>query len=360
MKKYLYKHIINNKITELDKKHPLENQANKLFFIDFLCKDLNLEKSNINEISEGKNNLFIIYFEKNYYNIFIEFPDGGGRDISFNSTSKKIAIPFHIKAFKKILENYEPVLVINLYIPLKSNKKDLDLENRVYLIINPQEIYSSKVIKNKTSNSSSRWVKLEEILDIINNKVYKLNNKKNVYIVHWKKIKWFFDNILKEEYLNMINYELSNISLTDLDNSKKNKYVYTKYRQLFRELLISNRGIKCEIINCKIDIIQLLVASHIKPVNMILKNKNLIHEQKIAEISDPNNGLLLCPNHDALFDKFFITFDQNGLLITTKIIHDKIEIFNLSNNLKMINVNKQMNKYLKFHNFLLKTKEKYL
>lgn len=52
--------------------------------------------------------------------------------------------------------------------------------------------------------------------------------------------------------------------------------------------------------NCKIDIIQLLFASHINPVNMIIKSKNLIHDQKIVEISDPNN--------DALFDKLIIHF----------------------------------------------------
>ncbi|AXF96532.1 HNH endonuclease signature motif containing protein [Spiroplasma phoeniceum] len=348
MKKYpySYKHIVSGNITELEKPHPLDNIKDKSIFIEYLLKDLKI--TNVEEISNGKKNLFKIYYKNLYYNIFIEFPDGGGKDISYNSTSKKIAIPYHTTAFKKIINNYERVLVINIYVPLDDNGNP-DFSKKVYLIVDPKQIYLSNVIKKETYNSSSRWVKLEEILDVINNKIYKYNNKKNVYIVYWEKLEWFFNDILKKEYIAMINSELSNIPLSDLTDENNKKY--NKYRRLFREMLISNRGIECEIINCRINILELMVASHIKPVNKIINDKSLDKLQKITEISDPNNGFLLCPNHDGLFDKFLITFNSNGILKISRSIVGQISYFNLVNETKVINISgREMIKYLEFHN----------
>ena len=37
---------------------------------------------------------------------------------------------------------------------------------------------------------------------------------------------------------------------------------------------------------------------------------------------DVSNGLLLCPNHDALFDKAIITFDANGKVIISDILKE--------------------------------------
>ncbi|MDQ7983066.1 MAG: HNH endonuclease signature motif containing protein [Spiroplasma sp.] len=343
---YNYKHIVSDKIVELKKPHKLENIRDKSIFIDVLLKDLKI--LTFKEISKGKKNLFRIFYENIYYNIFIEFPDGGGTDISFNRTTKKIAIPYHIIAFKKLIDNYEPVLVINVYIPLSENLEP-DYTKRVYLIVDPKEIYKSKVIEKETYNSSSRWVTLEDIKDVENNKTYKLNKKKNVYIVHWEKLKWFFNNILIKEYVAMLNSELNKMNLSELLDDDNRKY--KKYRRLFRQLLISNRGTKCEMGNCKINILDLLIASHIKSVNQIINDSSLDKLAKILEISDPNNGLLLCPNHDALFDKHMITFNSEGILNISKVLTSQITNFNLINGTKTINVpNKKMIKYLKVHN----------
>lgn len=53
---------------------------------------------------------------------------------------------------------------------------------------------------------------------------------------------------------------------------------------------------------------ELLIASHIKPWNKSDPN------EKVNEF----NGLLLCPNHDRIFDKGLITFDDNGKIIISK------------------------------------------
>ncbi len=54
---------------------------------------------------------------------------------------------------------------------------------------------------------------------------------------------------------------------------------------------------------------RLLIASHIKPYNICMKND----EQKQA--LDYLNGLALSPTYDKLFDQGYITFTDNGELI---------------------------------------------
>jgi hypothetical protein len=77
---------------------------------------------------------------------------------------------------------------MNIYYPLKEDLT-IDKENRVYLVIKPEEIKNYKLElekKNKkTKNASSRWVSLLDIQEAIKSKTYTtLNRKKNVYLVH--------------------------------------------------------------------------------------------------------------------------------------------------------------------------------
>lgn len=65
---------------------------------------------------------------------------------------------------------------------------------------------------------------------------------------------------------------------------------------------------------CEIDIAHMLIASHIKPF------RDCAH---IYEAIDHNNGLLLCRNHDYLFDQGYISFDDNGYIIICSELLDK-------------------------------------
>lgn len=56
---------------------------------------------------------------------------------------------------------------------------------------------------------------------------------------------------------------------------------------------------------CGVDNPELLVASHIKPWA----------KSKPEEKLDVNNGFLMCPNHDRLFDKGWISFDDEGNIV---------------------------------------------
>lgn len=83
--------------------------------------------------------------------------------------------------------------------------------------------------------------------------------------------------------------------------------------------------------------VSLLIASHIKPWS---KCEN--HEK-----TDPNNGLLLLPNYDKLFDKGYISFDENGMVIISKRLN-KPEIFGIRNNMN-IKLTEDNKRYMKYH-----------
>ena len=90
------------------------------------------------------------------------------------------------------------------------------------------------------------------------------------------------------------------------------KEIITKARinqSKFREMLLEKYS-KCCL--CSVSNPDLLVASHIKPWSVSTPQEKV----------DINNGLLLCPNHDKLFDKGFITFTDEGEII----ISDKLNM----------------------------------
>lgn len=86
----------------------------------------------------------------------------------------------------------------------------------------------------------------------------------------------------------------------------------------------------------------LLVASHILPW------KPSTAQQK----TDPNNGLLLSAPLDALFDKYLISFDNNGLiLISRNLDNATIEAFGLHREMRLRKnkITKKMQNYLNDH-----------
>lgn len=104
----------------------------------------------------------------------------------------------------------------------------------------------------------------------------------------------------------MIAYERCNVILdiipamgipVDRDESKE-------LQTFFKDCLFNEFNHCCAI--CGIHLPQMLIASHIKPF------RDCAH---VYEAMDNNNGLLLCRNHDYLFDQGYISFEPNGQLI---------------------------------------------
>ncbi|MBW9169758.1 HNH endonuclease [Clostridium estertheticum] len=130
----------------------------------------------------------------------------------------------------------------------------------------------------------------------------------------------FFDYIDKifDEESNIdvdIEADFKNIIKESIGIPEKYRNEYIKVRigqSKFREALIKKHGCKCAI--CKMNIKELLIASHIKEYSKCEKNEHI----------DVQNGLLLCPNHDKLFDRHLISFLNNGKII----ISEKINLYN--------------------------------
>ena len=84
---------------------------------------------------------------------------------------------------------------------------------------------------------------------------------------------------------------------------------------------------------------ELLRASHIKPWS-----KSDSHEKL-----DLGNGLLLCPNHDRLFDSGLISFSEEGeIMISTELDELNRTFMNVNPKMK-IKVSEENREYLKYH-----------
>lgn len=109
----------------------------------------------------------------------------------------------------------------------------------------------------------------------------------------------------------------------------------------FKNNLSIEQDHKCVICGLKTE--KLLIGSHIKPS----ANCN-VHEK-----ADTQNGLLLCANHDKLFDRYLISFNpQNGkIVINEKQIKDKFPFLKLDINFVLPNnlLTNKRKQYLEIH-----------
>ena len=112
---------------------------------------------------------------------------------------------------------------------------------------------------------------------------------------------------------------------------------------VFRKSLINKYNGRCII--TRIDLPELLVASHIKPWAASSNKERL----------DVNNGLLLSATYDRLFDKGLITFNRNGEILLSPLIRtENIERLGLSQGTKYnLQINKSMEEYLSYHRDML-------
>lgn len=92
----------------------------------------------------------------------------------------------------------------------------------------------------------------------------------------------------------------------------ENRDVTRSTQSFYKDTLLHEFHHTCPI--CGIDIPHMLIASHIKPF------RDCAH---IYETLDHHNGLLLCRNHDYLFDQGFFSFDDNGAILLSAMLLQK-------------------------------------
>ena len=127
---------------------------------------------------------------------------------------------------------------------------------------------------------------------------------------------------------------------SELDDTERDAVIRSRITQgKFRTDLLNKYQHKC--ILCKIQEKELLRASHIKPW--------AASKLSPIERNDVENGFLLCTWHDALFDKGYISFDDDGsVIISAELEKNNISLLNIDITQK-ISLSQRNKIYLKHH-----------
>ncbi|WP_251647487.1 HNH endonuclease [Rummeliibacillus stabekisii] len=131
--------------------------------------------------------------------------------------------------------------------------------------------------------------------------------------------------------------EIQQVEDLPISTTEKERLIKSRIGQgRFKKQLIE-RQCKCAL--CGVTDLRMLIASHIKPWS----------ESTNEERLDVNNGLLLCPNHDSLFDKHLISFDNQGKIVISHTLDEADRIFmNVNDKLRIELTEKQLG-YMKDH-----------
>jgi hypothetical protein len=142
-----------------------------------------------------------------------------------------------------------------------------------------------------------------------------------------------------EDNFNEVITELNLIDTSHFGSTEKEALIKVRKGQyIFRENLL-RRDQECLI--CGLKIQQILRASHIKPWSEFLP------EDK--ERLDVDNGILLCANHDLLFDRFLITFTDDGSLLYSNIIENLLNKLDIDINKKIKLSSDKQRKFMNWH-----------
>jgi len=141
------------------------------------------------------------------------------------------------------------------------------------------------------------------------------------------------ENRLREEEL-----EESNISESSIQETEKVQLIKSRRGQgLFKQRLCEIEG-GCRVTGMADQ--RFLIASHIKPWCKSDNNEKL----------DGNNGLLLAPHIDKLFDNGWISFTDTGdLLVLDMSIEDVVVFWGIKPNLNVGSFNPKQKVFLDFH-----------
>lgn len=144
-------------------------------------------------------------------------------------------------------------------------------------------------------------------------------------------------NSLRKKTRISINSIIEEINGLNLQGKSKEAVVKVRVNQgIFRDKLLQRFSSCCL---CDVSNQSLLIASHIKPWNASEPDEKL----------DINNGFLMCPNHDRLFDQGWITFADDGkIVISDKLSENDRIAFNVKDNMKVLLTEKNR-KYLQYH-----------
>lgn len=171
------------------------------------------------------------------------------------------------------------------------------------------------------------------ILKIKNNTNYLLTPELGTALVkEWEELTG-----TKEDYIHDFEQEMDELKVTSIEETEKEQLIKARIGQSsFKKALLAAEK-KCKL--CGVSDEAFLIASHIKPWSV----SN--HQERL----DVNNGLLLCPNHDRLFDKGFISFLDNGQIIISERLDDNAKLFMNVQATMRIKITDQQIAYMQWH-----------
>ncbi len=144
-------------------------------------------------------------------------------------------------------------------------------------------------------------------------------------------------NSLRRDARISIDTIIDEINGLNLSGKSKETVVKVRVNQgVFRDRLLKRFNSCCL---CGLSNRNLLIASHIKPWNVCGPEEKL----------DIDNGFLMCPNHDRLFDQGWITFDDDGeIIIADRLTENDRVTLNIKNGMN-ISLTEKNRKYLQYH-----------
>lgn len=238
--------------------------------------------------------------------------------------------------YKKHLQAYSFVIktaVKSMY-PFKEGDNPSRKGNRVYIAYNQiKNIIKLDNIKQKLQNDllQSKYSPINKSGNVNQGYLFKISGKAGLYLL---------SEIESKEGEHVFSQIEKNIEDSHDKTTAESLIASRRGQGKFRNKLIEAWDSKCAVTEC--DLVEILIASHCKP--WILSKD----EEKL----DHNNGLLLSPNYDKLFDLGYISFDENGqIIISSSLSKDTYKKLNISKNDKLFKIpsNPDFQEFLEYH-----------
>lgn len=289
---------------------------------------------------------FGVYTRKGSSNILLSPTNGYKKQFGFDYKNAFIYLKNEIVNFLEDVNQKN-------YNDLKKYRINSKVQNRLMIVY-----FYDRFFPICTESEIDKCLNSVNILDENKNK---LMVYKNLALVKWKKTvpelaDWSNQMVLdfcrwldgknivinKEEICNNTVIEKAQkieeeISSLNVEGASKKAIINIRVNQgIFRDLLLKRYNRCCL---CGVENHTLLTASHIKPWA----------QSEPTEKLDVDNGFLMCPNHDKMFDKGYISFDDDGKIIISDRLTENDRVFLNVDSKMHIELTESNKKYLKFH-----------
>lgn len=230
-----------------------------------------------------------------------------------NSTLEALALFEALIHNEEVLRRFETHLIDSIY---------LDKIDSFFVPIIKNSNLVEKIEKNYYFNH-----KLFNDLKWIINDVKKGLNCSDCLKTHYTRHLFLNTKLVfRNENAGMISYDNLDkmLALYDKVGIPEDRDSTKELQTFFKDCLFNEFRHSCSV--CGIDLPHMLIASHIKPFRDC---------GYLLEPMDANNGLLLCRNHDYLFDQGYISFDDDGNILITDEVMDNLEAYNVKKDYKL-------------------------